>query len=93
MQNFSLPSMVMVNSLESVCQSSCQVVVSVVVKGLLSEGFNQSDCGQRAAVRASDILAAVGVNAVRELLLEGFCQSRWCQRAADRGLLYEWLLS
>jgi hypothetical protein len=64
------------------------MVVRVVVKGLLSEGFCQSDRCQRAAVRASVRVVAVRVAAVGELLSEGFCQS-----AAVRGLLSEWLLS
>jgi len=56
MKTFCSPSMVMANSLESRCQSRCQVVVRVVVKGLLSVGFCQSGCCQsgcchRASVR------------------------------------------
>jgi hypothetical protein len=64
------------------------MVVRVVVKGLLSEGLCQSDRCQRADVRASVRVAAVG-----ELLSEGFCQSCHCQRAAVRGLRSAWLLS
>jgi hypothetical protein len=75
-------------SLSEQLSDGCQMVVRVVVKGLLSEGFCQSDRCQRAAVRASVRVAAVRVAAVGELLSEGFCQS-----AAVRGLLSEWLLS
>jgi hypothetical protein len=69
------------------------MVVRVVVTGLLSEGFCQSDRCQRAAVRASIRVAAVRVAAVGELLSQGFCQSGCCQRSAVRGFLSEWLLS
>jgi len=79
-------------SFEGRCQSSCQMVVRVCVRGLQSEGVCQSHRCPRAAVRASVRLAAVRVAAVGELLSEGFCQSGRCQGAAVRGLLSQWLL-
>jgi len=51
METFGLLRMLMAKDLESRCQSSCQIVARVDVKGVRSESFCQSDCCQRAAVR------------------------------------------
>jgi len=94
MKTFGLLSMLMAKDLESCCQSSCQIVARVVVKGVRSESFCQSDCCQRAAVRglrpvklllewlhSENICprASVRVGAVSDQLSEAFCQSGFYQ--------------
>jgi hypothetical protein len=61
MKTLCSPNLLRATSFDSRCQHSTQVVVRVVVKGLLSEGFCQSDSGQRAADRAFVRVADVGV--------------------------------
>ena len=78
------PSMVMANSLESHCQSSCQIVVRVVIRELLSErllsewllsewllseGFCLSGCYQSSCCQ-------------RGCCQSGCCQSGCCQSAS-----------
>ena len=65
----------MANSLESRCQSGCQVVVRVVDNGLLSEGTCLSGCYLSYCYRRAS---------VRGLLSVWLLSHRCCQRAAVR---------
>jgi len=76
------------------CQSGCQIVVRVVVRGLLSErpvvtvatvrvAAARGLRSKRAVVRTAVVrVAAVRVGVSEQLLSSGCCQGGCCQRAA-----------
>jgi hypothetical protein len=85
-KTFCSPSMVMANSLESCCQSSCQIVVRVVVRELLSErllsewllseGFCWSGCCQSSCCQSGGCQSGCCKSGCYQ---SGCCQSGCCQ--------------